>query len=56
MLVYKTPKIPQDKIYELLDIFDRIHMYVGEVIVISKDNFIDNVKALGKVLKKPTEE
>ena len=56
MRVYNTPKIFQEKIYKLLDVFDRIHMYVGEVIIISKDNFTDNVKALEKVLKKTTEE
>ena len=49
------PYIFQEKISELFDGFDRLCAYVVGVLVITKDNFADNMKALEKFLQKPTE-
>ena len=45
----------QEKISELFEGFDRIRAYVGNIFIINKEDFIDNLKALKKVLQKPTE-
>ena len=55
MGMYKIPEIFQEKISKLFEVFDIVHVCVDNDIIITKENFTDLLKALGKVLKKLTE-
>ena len=51
MGVYNNPDVFKEKISELFDGFDMAHTYIDDVIVITKNNFEDHLKALDEVLK-----
>ena len=55
MGVCNSPNIFQEKISELFDGFDMVHAYIDDVLVITKNNFEDHLKALGRFLKRLTE-
>ena len=48
-------EIFQDNISKLFEVFSIVPVYVYNLLVITKENFTDLLKALGKVLKKLTE-
>ena len=47
---YGIPYISQEKISKLFDGFDMVRAYIDDVLVITKNNFEDHLKALDRVL------
>ena len=52
---FNTPNILQENTYELFEGFDMVHSYIDHVLVTSKHDFLDHLKALEKVLQKLAE-
>ena len=40
----------KENIYELVEVLNTVFAYIGNIIFITKNNFIDHLKALEKVL------
>ena len=55
MRVCNSPDIFQENISELFDGFDMVRAYIDDVLVITKSNFEDHLKALYSVLQRLTE-
>ena len=55
MKVCNSPDIFQENIYEIFEVFDVVHVYIDDVLVITGHNFVDHLKALEKVLQKLVE-
>ena len=53
--VCNTVNIFQEKISKILEGFDMVRAYIDDVLVITKDNFKDHLKALYRVLQGLTE-
>ena len=49
MGVCNSPDIFQEKISELFDVFDMVRAYIDELLIITKNNFKDHLKALDRV-------
>ena len=52
---YNSPDIFQENISELFDVFDMVCAYIDGVLVITKNNFHDHLKALDRVLQRLAE-
>ena len=55
MGVCNISEIFQEKVSKIFEVYNRVCVYVGNVIVITLDALINHAKAAGKVLHKPTE-
>ena len=55
MEVCNSPDIFQENIYEIFEVFDVVHVYIDDVLVITGHNVVDHLKALEKVLQKLVE-
>ena len=55
MGVYNSPNIFQENLSKLFDGSTMVCAYIDEVLVINKNNSKDHIKALDRVLQKPTE-
>ena len=53
--VCNSPNIFQEMIYKLFDGFDMVRAYIDDVLIITKNNFNDPLKALDKVLQRIAE-
>ena len=53
--MYNSPEIFQEKISKLFEGFNRVRTCVEDILLITKDDFINHVKELGKSLHKPSE-
>ena len=53
--MYNIPDISQDKMSKLFEGLNRVHAYEGNVLVTTKDDFINDAKALENSLDKRTE-
>ena len=56
MGVYNSPNIFQEKISKLFDGFDMVCDYIDDVLVITKNNSEEHLKALYKALQRLSEE
>ena len=55
MGVCNIPDISQGKIYEIFEGFDMVSAYIDNLLVITKYDFKDNLKALGEILQRLSE-
>ena len=55
MGVCNSPDIFQEKIAELFDGFDMVRAYIDDLLVITKNNSEDHLKALDRVLQRLAE-
>ena len=55
MRVCKSPDIFQENISEIFDGLYMVRAYIDDVLVISKNNFKDHLKALDRVLQRLAE-